>query len=83
LKGRSLVKRRAVVIGSGIGGSGIAALLAHLGNYEVDIEDERARTFFGLILALCFVTLDYETPVGEYAHCCKEGMFNSREGTPL
>ena len=36
-RGQGMRKKKAVIIGSGIGGSGIAALLAHSGDYEVDL----------------------------------------------
>jgi len=33
-------KRKVAVIGSGVGGSGIAALLAHSGEFEVDLYEK-------------------------------------------
>jgi phytoene dehydrogenase-like protein len=46
-------------------------------------KNDRARSFFGFISALCFVTRDFETPVGEWARCNKEMRVKKAVGYPI
>ena len=50
---------------------------------EKYIKNDRARSFFGFISGLCFVTHDYETPVGEWARCNKEMRVKGAVGYPI
>ena len=50
---------------------------------EKYIKNDRARSLFGFISGLCFVTRDYETPVGEWARCNKEMRVKEAIGYPI
>jgi prolycopene isomerase len=50
---------------------------------EKYIRNDRARSFFGFISGLCFVTRDYETPVGEWARCNKQMRVKEAIGYPI
>ena len=50
---------------------------------EKYIKNDRARSLFGFISGLCFVTRDYETPVGEWARCSKEMRVMEAPGYPI
>ena len=50
---------------------------------EKYFKNERARNLFGYMAGVCFCTLDYETPVGEWAYCSKEMVAKESSGYPI
>ena len=57
--------------------------ISMLSQVEKHIKDNRARTLFGFLSGLYFVTRDYETPVGEWARCAREMAVNAATGYPV